>query len=133
MRALLWSLVLAGLMVASVDADLDVSRLRANPPDEDWSRARAGDAQAQFRLALRHTRGEGIPRDDAQAARWFLRAAEQGHPEAAARMGVLYSEGRGVTEDHEQSVVWSLRAADLNEADRERGRALARELGASIP
>ena len=84
------------------------SRLRSSSPatPPEAPRARAGDTEAQFRLALRYAQGDGVAPDAAQAARWFRRAAEQGHPEAAASLGVLYSEGLGVAADPAESVRW---------------------------
>ena len=44
-----------------------------------WRKAaEQGDAGAQFRLALRYAKGEGVPKDSATAASWFRKAAEQG-------------------------------------------------------
>ena len=35
--------------------------------------------EAQFNLGLMYALGEGVPEDDAEAVRWYTRAAEQGH------------------------------------------------------
>lgn len=41
--------------------------------------AQRGDAAAQFELGRRYYRGEGAPQNRVIAARWFRRAADQGH------------------------------------------------------
>ena len=41
--------------------------------------AEGGDPDAQFSLGASYAEGDGIPQDDAEAARWYQRAAEQGH------------------------------------------------------
>src|SRR5512139_2231427 len=40
--------------------------------------AESGDAGAQFRIGTMYAEGLGVTRDDAEAAKWFRRAAEQG-------------------------------------------------------
>ena len=42
--------------------------------------ANDGDAAAQFNLGLMYMTGQGVSRDDAAAAIWFQKAAEQGFP-----------------------------------------------------
>ena len=53
--------------------------------------AKAGDADAQYQLGLWHHEGgnEAVERDDAKAAEWFHKAAEQGHEEAIAELEKL--------------------------------------------
>ena len=40
-----------------------------------------------------------VPQDEGEAARWFRRAADQGHVEAQLALGGMYSQGRGVPQD----------------------------------
>ena len=40
--------------------------------------AKEGNAPAQFNLGVMYRDGQGVPQDDAQAAAWFRKAAEQG-------------------------------------------------------
>ncbi len=44
--------------------------------------AELGNVTAQLTLAHIYKNGEGVPRDDKEAARWFRKAAEQGDPNA---------------------------------------------------
>ena len=56
-----------------------------------------------------------LPSDDAQAAAWYRRAAEQGHTPAQVKLATLYAEGAaGVAIDSVQAYMW-LQAA-LNAA-----------------
>lgn len=59
-------------------------------------RAAAGRSfsPAEFSLGLLHARGHGVPRDLAEARRWFARAAAHGHPPPAAVRAAPRS-GRG--------------------------------------
>ena len=42
--------------------------------------------RAQYNLGLMYYNGEGVPRDYAEAATWFRRAADQGHADAKAAL-----------------------------------------------
>jgi hypothetical protein len=66
-----------------------------------------GDADAQWQMGLRYHDGDGVPRDDAQAMQWYLRAAEQGNVEAQGALGSYYWAGRGVPVDLSKSYFWS--------------------------
>jgi TPR repeat protein len=40
-----------------------------------------------------YSNGTGVPEDDAEALKWFRKAAEQGHRNASVLLGGLYSIG----------------------------------------
>jgi len=89
-------------------------------------RANEGDADAQWQMGVRYHNGEDLPRDDAQAMQWFLRAAEQGHVTAQATLGAYYWAGRGVLPDLSKAYVWSaiaLAQGDVNSKSRLEGLA----------
>ena len=60
--------------------------------------AQAGDDDAQFYLGALHSAGIGRTRSDAEAFRWFSRAADQGHAHASLIVAGLYASGRGISE-----------------------------------
>jgi TPR repeat protein len=70
--------------------------------------AEEGDAQAQFKLALRYQQGDGVPQDLAMAAQWFVRAAEQYHAGAQDQLAIAYQYGLGVSKDLVTGYMWSL-------------------------
>lgn len=73
--------------------------------------AEAGNAAAQITMGERHYYGEGgAPKDNAEALRWFLMAAEQGDADAQGRAGSLYTGMKGVPRDMEKAKFWHLRA-----------------------
>jgi TPR repeat protein len=76
--------------------------------------ANDGDAAAQFTLGLMYVTGHGVQQDDAAAALWFRKAAEQGL--AQSNLGVLYRDGRGVTRDFTEASMWFRKAADQGDA-----------------
>ena len=81
-------------------------------PDGLRERAEQGDAVAQADLGRRYYAGEGVPQDDAEAARWTRLAAEQGHAPAQYSLGLLYFRGRGVTGDDAAAARWYRSAAE---------------------
>jgi hypothetical protein len=68
--------------------------------------ARRGDAPAQLILGTMHLRGQGVPVNPAEAARWYRRAAEQGHTVAQTELGVMYAAGIGVRQDYGLAHMW---------------------------
>jgi TPR repeat protein len=50
-------------------------------------------AKAQFNLGQRYAGGIGVAQDDARAAKWYRKAAEQGHAQAQYNLGVMYENG----------------------------------------
>lgn len=64
------------------------------------------DAKAQAAVAFLYLKGLGVRQDDARAAAWYRRAAEQGQPEAQFFLGTLYHLGRGVPQDDRLAHVW---------------------------
>ena len=68
--------------------------------------AEQGDASAQFNLGFMYATGEGVPKDDAKAVKWFRLAAEQGHAQAQYNLGFMYADGRGVLKDRILAHIW---------------------------
>lgn len=53
-----------------------------------------------------YANGEGVPQDDAAAATWYRKAAEQGDGNAQFNLGVLYQAGQGVPQGYVQAYTW---------------------------
>jgi TPR repeat protein len=79
------------------------------------TRAGHGDAEAQFSLGVRFA-GEGAAQDYAQAAQWYLKAADQSHSLAQFNLAIMYAAGQGVPRDEAKSKAWMQKAADLGDA-----------------
>jgi len=47
-----------------------------------------------------------VPRNDAEAVRWYRLAAEQGYADAQNNLGVMYAEGQGVSQDNVAAHMW---------------------------
>ena len=86
---------------------LDVRALRKE--------ADKGVTIAQVRLGTAYNEGEGVPRDHAEALRWFMKAAEQSDADARCAqclLGLAYREGDGVPQDYAEAVLWFTKSAD---------------------
>lgn len=78
--------------------------------------ANAGDRNAQFELGKLYGNGNGVPVDQEESAKWYLKAASNGHPEACGRLGYRYAEGIGVKKDLSKAIHWTKRGADEGDA-----------------
>jgi hypothetical protein len=52
-----------------------------------------------------------VAKDQAEAAKWFRKAAEQGNAQAQNILGILYRDGKGVVQDFVEAVKWYRKAA----------------------
>ena len=113
--------LLSGARTALADAASD--RDMANRYEQS---AQAGDDEAQFYLGALYSAGVGRPRSDAEAFRWFSRAADQGHAHAMLIVAGLYASGRGTTKDYEKaySRAYIVASASKVEEDRNGARQL---------
>lgn len=53
---------------------------------------------------------EGVAKDDAKAAAWYLGAAERGDAHARRRLARLYALGKGVPKSYLKAILWLLRS-----------------------
>jgi TPR repeat protein len=65
-----------------------------------------------FNLGVMYRSGRGVAQDDAQAAVWYRKAADEEHVDAMFNLGRMYSTGRGVARDDAQAAVWYREAAE---------------------
>lgn len=68
--------------------------------------AEADDAEAQRNIGIMYQQGLGVPQNNAEAANWYRRAAENGHVRAQQNLGAMYEEGTGVLQDHAEAAKW---------------------------
>ncbi len=74
--------------------------------------AEQGNALAQAKLASLYLLGrEGLAQDDAKAAEWMEKAANQKVIDAQVVMGAMYDRGLGVTADRGTATHWYEKAA----------------------
>jgi len=77
-----------------------------------------GDAEARYELGRAFFSGAlGVAKDEAEAVKWFRKAAEQNVADAQFSLGVCYAIGQGVMKDDAEAVQWFRKAAEQNDAD----------------
>jgi TPR repeat protein len=118
MRRLFLSLILLAATGAFALGQGTLTELR--------TRATAGDKVSQFLIGRAYYFGtDGLPRDEAVAATWFQKAAEQGQVNAQTFLGYMYEEGRGgLAKDDAKAADWYRKAADLGESNAQRNLGL---------
>ena len=80
--------------------------------------AEHGNATAQNYVGWSYKFGMGVSQDDAEAAKWFRRAADQGYAAAQWILGLMYSFGDGgLPQDYAVAVMWYRQAADQGLAE----------------
>ena len=120
-KALLLALALVAIPPVSVEAqeEKDLERTRAL--------AEQGNAFAQSNLAFMYYTGTGVPRDAAEAVRWYRLAAEQGDARAQSNLGYHYANGEGIPEDLVLAYMWYNLAAAQGHDLAQRNKALTEQ------
>jgi TPR repeat protein len=90
--------------------------------------AERGDLNAQMCLAKAYIRW-----DPTLAAKWFLKAAEQGNAEAQGQIGKMYDRGEGAPKDERMAVTWFRRAAQQGSPEAQYDLALMYKIGSGVP
>jgi hypothetical protein len=75
--------------------------------------AQGGDKVAQTNVGEIYEKGLGTAPDDASAALWYQKAADQGYPRALINLGFLYEQGLGVAKDQANALKLYRKAAGL--------------------
>lgn len=97
-----------------------------DPVEQYSDAAKAGDVEAQYRLAMAYMqKTAGMSMGDAgtseyakEAAPWFRKAAEQGDARAQFQIGNMYFRGwGGLPGNDKQAVIWIRKAAEQGNAD----------------
>ncbi len=75
------------------------------------------DARAEAGIGFMFHKGLGTAADNAAAAKWFQRAADQGQPEGQLMLGLLYLYGTGVPQSYIHALAWCQIAQDFGQPD----------------
>ena len=80
-------------------------------------------------LGIMYDLGEGVPEDDAEAVKWYRKAAEQGNADAQCNLGVMYDLGEGVPEDKVLAYMWwNISAASGHEKAKKNKEIISRKM-----
>ena len=89
-----------------------VAKATEDPMGELRAKAEQGIASAQFNLGAKYANGDGVPKDNAEAMKWYFKAALQGDASAQFNLGLIYSNGEGVPKDGIEALMWYRMAAE---------------------
>ena len=81
------------------NASTDNTKLVVNAAQKKWP-------NLTYHRNLYNIGGVGIPKDYAEAMKWYLLAAEQGYAGAQNNLGLVYGNGEGVPKDSAEAVKW---------------------------
>lgn len=97
---------------------------------EKWQpAAAAGDADAQYKLAILYRTGIGVPQNDTKALVWFEKAANQNHAAAQYQLGKIHDRSNRVPCAAAQAIQWWEKASALGNADAQNILALRYDMG----
>ena len=66
----------------------------ASELDDMKALADTGMAEAQYFLGIKYDTGEGVPENDAEAVKWYRKAADQGYVNAQYNLALIYDFGK---------------------------------------
>jgi TPR repeat protein len=92
-----------------------------------------GNVIAQYNLGNMYSDGQGVPKDDAEAVRWYRLAADQGYANAQYNLGVMYVNGTGLLKDDTEAVRWYRLAADQGNANAQYNLGVMHANGRGVP
>jgi TPR repeat protein len=95
--------------------------------------AEQGNVSAQLNLGLMYAKGQGVPKDGAEAVKWYRLAAKQGKANAQFNLGVIYANGYGVPEDDTEAVKWYRLSAKHGNAEAQHNLGVMFANGDSVP
>jgi hypothetical protein len=78
-------------------------------------------------------KGQGVPQDHKEAAKWFRKAAEQGNARAQQNLGLMYYSGQGVPQDYKEAAKWFRKAAEQGNARAQYSLGLMCAKGQGVP
>lgn len=84
----------------------------ADTLDKIISEAEAGNAQSQLILGRLYVKGDRVKMDNAEALKWYRKAAVQGNAMAQTQVAIMYQDGKGVKADPVEAVNWYRKAAE---------------------
>jgi hypothetical protein len=103
----------------------EIAQLRA--------KAEKGDPVAQCLLALSYQLGQGVPKDYAEAVKWYRKASEKGDQRAQRYLGRCYDLGQGVPQDYTEAAKWFRKAAEQGDAEGQISLASSYYFGEGVP
>jgi TPR repeat protein len=106
---------LSGIMWGAIGAIIGIISIDQRTTPNRWPGS-LQSAEGQFTLGNSYIGGQG-PINYTEAAKWYRKAAEQGHAKAQSQLGLMYSIGKGVPQDFAEAARWCRAAAEADIAE----------------
>jgi len=74
--------------------------------DEMLKYAGDGCVECQYQIGRFYDDGEGVPKNDMLAVKWYRKAAHQGHAGSQIYLGLKYVNGEGISENIIRGYAW---------------------------
>lgn len=95
--------------------------------------AQAGDAEAQYQLAMLYDLGKEVPQDYAAAAEWYKKSAQNHNDKAFYQLGLMSDLGHGIPQNHKRAASRYREAAALGNTDAKNRLKMMYAQGLSVP
>ena len=118
----------AAIAVAAQPSVSEPPPVARSPIDQLKDSAEAGNVKHQLTLAAKYSTADGVVKDQAEASRWYLMAAQGGDVQAMYEVNMRYRHGYGLVKNIAEADVWRQRAASGGHA--EAAQAMAHAYGA---
>lgn len=94
--------------------------------------AQSGDVKAQTVLGMTYALGKATSQNDAEAAKWYRKAAEKGFTVAQYELGIAYDNGKGLKKNYAEAVKWYRKAAEQGFIEAQTNLGYAYEKGQGV-
>ena len=113
-----WAILATPVLIAAIIVLVGFHELKGSCrlSSDGWM-AVMGNANAQNHLGVIYSNGQGVAQDDAEALKWFRKAAEQGHVKAQKNLGDMYVTGKGVAQSDAEAAQWYRKSAEQGFSD----------------
>jgi len=95
--------------------------------------ANAGNPTATYEMGYLYENGDGVPKNAAQSAQWYVRGARMGNAASEAAVGQLYENGNQVQENWDTAAQWYMKSAQQGYVMGEFRLGRAYQYGVGIP
>ena len=116
------------LAAANLDADFAACRRKIIQIGSDPK-----SPADQYCLGLSHAFALNHPKNQAEAAKWFRKAADQNHAGAQATLGYMYERGYGLKADAAEAAKWYRKSAEQGDANGQFRLGRAYQFGIGVP
>jgi uncharacterized protein len=117
-------------------SSMDDSRTNGQAVDtfpERLAEAQGGYVMAQMDVGRRYWDGDGVPKDEVEAVKWYCKAAEAGNAGAQLKLIHMYTPGQGAGKDAAEALNWWRKLGEKGELLAQENLGTIYEEGVGVP